>query len=107
MADEERAHWHEPVARFDVTCACEHGLRGAAAILWQQLGFLAAGHIRELGADYFSPSRQVIAAYLKRTGRMEEAMEVEAIGCNEPPPAIGFARLTPAQLQGLRDSLGD
>lgn len=106
MADERGGRWPGSAERFGVTCACEHGLRGAAAVLWQQLGFLAAGQISELGADYFSPSRQVIAAYLKRTGRLEEAMEVEALGCNEPPPATGFGRLSLAQREGLRDILG-
>jgi len=70
------------------------------------MAFLASGTMSELGADHFAVSRQVVAAYLRRTGRIDEAMEVEAIGCNEPPPPTGFGRLTAAQRDDLRDVLG-
>jgi hypothetical protein len=105
MAHDNDQPWPAPAARFDMTTACEHGLRAAAGILWQGLGLLAGGQASDLGADYFSPSRQIIAEYLRRTGRPEEAMEVEAIGCNQPPPQTGFGALTAAQRGDLRDAL--
>jgi hypothetical protein len=106
MADDNANIWPAPDARHDVTCTCEHGLRAASGILWQGLGLLAGGHAKDLGADYFSPARQMIAEYLKRTGRPDEAMQVAAIGCNEPPPPTGFGALTAAQRDHLRDVLG-
>jgi hypothetical protein len=106
MSDEGRRDWTAGDERFQMTWLCERGLRAAAGILWQRLTAIAAGHMSDIGEDYFSPSRRVIAEYLRHTGRPEEAMEVEAIGCNEPAPVTGFGKLTAAQRAGLRDSLG-
>jgi hypothetical protein len=36
---------------------------------------------------------------------MEEAQEVEAIGCNEPPPRIGFGELSAVQKAELKAAL--
>jgi hypothetical protein len=107
MDDNGNSGWLTGAARFKMTCLCEHGLRAASGILWQRLGLLASGNASELGADYFSPSRRVIAEYLRHTGRVEEANEVEAIGCNEKPPHTGFGGLTAAQRDALRESLGN
>ncbi len=105
MSEEQRRDWTGP-ARFRMTWACERGLAAAAGILGQRLAAMAAGQMEEIGEDYFSPSRRVIAEYLRHTGRHEEAMEVEAIGCNEPAPVTGFGSLTVAQRARLRDRLG-
>jgi len=105
MSEQQRRDWTGP-ARFRMTWACERGLAAAAGILWQRLAALAAGQMEEIGEDYFSPSRRVIAEYLRHTGRHEEAMEVEAIGCNEPAPVTGFGGLTVAQRAHLRNILG-
>jgi hypothetical protein len=106
MDENGKSVWLDSAGRFSATCACERGLRAASGILWQRLGLLASGHLSELGQDYFSPGRRVIAEYLRHTGRSEEAMEVEAIGCNEPPPSTSFGGLTGKRLAELRDSLG-
>jgi hypothetical protein len=97
--------WLGESKRHDITMVCEQALRAASGIIWQQLGFIAAGGMSRIGADYFDPSRAVIAEYLRHTGRLQEAQEVEAIGCNEPPPRTGFVRLTPAALADLRRTM--
>ena len=105
MSDAPRRDWLTESRQHDITCVCERALRAASGIIWQQMGFLAAGNIGSVGRDYYDPSRQIIAEYLRHTGRAEEAAEVAAIGCNEPPPHTGFERLSGAQVAALRSSM--
>ena len=98
--------WLEVAGRHTLTDVYERALRAASGIIWQRMGHVAAGNITSLGHDYFDPSRAVIAQYLRHTGRIAEAQEVEAIGCNEPPPPAGFGNLSPTELAALRQFMG-
>ncbi len=97
--------WLEDSRRHDITCICERALKVAADITWQRLERLATTGMGALGEDYFDPTRTIIAAYLRQTGRVAEAAEVEAVGCNEKPPRTGFGALTAQQRAELRDAL--
>jgi hypothetical protein len=105
MAEQPRRDWLEESSRHDMTWICERALRAAAGITWQHLGGIASGRAGAVGRDYYHPARSVIAEYLRHTGRMQEAAEVEAIGCNEPPPHTGFAALTEATLAEMRRAM--
>ncbi len=105
MSDGSKRDWLADSTRHTMTWVCERALRAASGITWQHLGGIASGRVATLGHDYYDPARAVIAEYLRHTGRMEEAAEVEAIGCNEPPPPTSFARLTPAQIAELRGAM--
>jgi hypothetical protein len=70
--------------QYNQTVAYEKGLHKASAALLQLLALQRAGIISNSADDYNLP-RLVVATYLKSTGRLEEANEVLAIGCNAPP----------------------
>ena len=97
--------WLAEARHHDITWVCERALKAAAGIVWQQLGHIASGRMHSVGHDHYDPARTIIAEYLRHTGRPEEAMAVEAIGCNEPPPKTGFERLTAAQAADLRSAM--
>ena len=97
--------WLVESQRHDMTFVCERGLRAASGITWQRLGSLASGGTNGLGRDFYDPTRVIIAAYLRHTGRVEEAREVEAIACNEPPPRLGFGELSALQKAELKAAL--
>ena len=105
MAVPTRRDWLSDTRRHQRTDACERGLRAAAGIVWQHLGRIASGGGANAGEDFFDPARTVVAEYLRHTGRMEEAIQVEALGCNEKPPAIGFSRLSAVQIDELRQAM--
>jgi hypothetical protein len=103
MAYTQPRDWLEDSRRHDMTCICERALKVAAEVTWDRLERIAATGMSALGDDYFDPTRSIIAAYLRQTGRVAEAAEVEAVGCNEPPPRTGFGALTAEQQAELRD----
>jgi hypothetical protein len=105
MTPDRGEDWLALTRRHNITCDCERGLRAASGITWQRLALLAAGMAADLGQDYFDPTRAIIAAYLRHTGRRDEAAEVEAIGCNEPPPPTSFGSLSPAEIADLKNAL--
>jgi hypothetical protein len=106
MAENLRRDWIAETSTYRITCVCERALRAASGIAWQRLARVAAENGAAAARDYFDPSRAIIAEYLRHTGRLQEAAEVEAIGCNEPPPATGFGKLDAAQWQMLRGAMG-
>ncbi len=97
--------WLEETQRHDMTCICERAVQAAANVAWQRLERIANTGMSALGEDYFDPTRTIIAAYLRGTGRVIEAAEVEAVGCNEPPPRTGFGALTAQQRADLRNTI--
>jgi len=105
MSDPKNHDWLADSRRHDITCICERALQAASGIAWQRLGRIAAGGIDTLGEDFYDPTRTIIAEYLRHTGRLDEAAEVEAVGCNEKPPHTGFGSLSAAQLAEMRASL--
>jgi hypothetical protein len=105
MEDTPPRDWLEDSRRHDMTCICERALKVAAEVTWHRLERIAATGMGALGDDHYDPTRSIIAAYLRQTGRVVEAAEVEAIGCNEPPPRTGFGALTAQQRAELRDAL--
>ena len=107
MNDANGHDWLHDSRRHGLTDLHERALRAASGILWQRIGMVAAGCGAEFGRDYFDPGRTVIAEYLRHTGRAEEAQQVLAIGCNEPPPPTGFTGLSGSALAALRDSLSE
>lgn len=107
MTDETGRDWLDESRRHNMTDVYERALRAAAGIIWQRLGTMAAGGAMDFGRDYFDPGRTVIAEYLRHTGRVDEAQQVLAIGCNEPPPPTGFTQMTASALAKLRDTLKD
>jgi hypothetical protein len=97
--------WLAESSRHDITCVCENALHAAAGTTWQCLGLLAGGAMSSIGQDYLDPTRTIIAEYLRHTGRFDEAVQVLAVGCNEPPPPAMFASITPRQQAALRQAL--
>ena len=104
MGDPEPRDWLAETRHHDITFVCERALKAAAGITWQTLGLLAANGARA-GHDYYDPTRTIIAEYLRHTGRLDEAAQVEAIGCNEPAPHTGFGLLSATERAALRDAL--
>jgi hypothetical protein len=105
MDAQDRRDWLQEGQRHDMTCVCETALHAAAGITWQRLGWIAAGGTSTIGQDYLDPTRTIIAEYLRHTGRLDEAIEVLAVGCNEPPPPTMFGNVDPAKAAELRDVL--